>query len=274
MTNAGTGTGGLSPVRPRGGPPVRGITLRGVAAQYISSRLDGRRLALVLIIIGVAVATAGAGTAVSRSNDQLIKQSAQPSAPNDPRAGNRLPVVDADTTVAKIPGAAPLPPPVAAADERAAAAVAIHIPRLKVNRSLVGLRVQSDRSLTVPDDFDDVGWWSGGPHPGGPGATLFAGHVNNRSGPAVFYNLRDMRVGDVITVDRSDQTSAVFKVVGRASFPRKSFPDEVVYRTTGKPSIHLVTCDGAFNTATNHYLDNLVVFADLVADGPTKKVKS
>jgi len=153
-------------------------------------------------------------------------------------------------------------------------ATAIHIPRLGVSRQLIKLKVQPDGTLSVPRDYDDVGWWSGGPRPGGPGAGLFAGHVNSVAGPAVFVNLKQMRRGDLITIDRRDKTSAVFKVVGRASYPRKTFPDEVVYRTAGKASIHLVTCDGVFDRELRHYRDNLVVFADLVSTRPTKKGRS
>lgn len=166
------------------------------------------------------------------------------------------------------------PPPLAASDKRAAAAIAVHIPRLKIDQSLIKLHELADQSLSVPTDFSDIGWWPGGPHPGGPGATLIAGHVSSQDGPAVFYRLKDLRTGDHVTVDRADKTSAVFEVVGKASYPRSDFPDDVVYRTTGKPSIHLVTCDGTFDTAIGHHEDNLVVFADLVSTGPTKKAHS
>jgi len=43
----------------------------------------------------------------------------------------------------------------------------------------------------------------------------------------------------------------------------------VVYRVSGKSSIHLVTCD-ALDYATGHHTANLVVFADLVSTGPTR----
>ncbi|WP_460458142.1 class F sortase [Angustibacter peucedani] len=215
-----------------------------------------------LVALGLVVTSLGVGTAVARAGDHPAPTAPVASAPDDPQAGDAL------TSGITVPGATPVP--LAPVDDHAAAAIAIHVPRLKIDRDLVGLRVQTDRSLTVPESFDDVGWWSGGPHPGGPGATLFAGHVSSRSGPGVFYRLKDLRVGDPITVDRADQTTAVFRVVGRASYPRSAFPDEVVYRITGKPSIHLVTCDGPFDSRIGHHEDNLVVFADLVSTRPTK----
>jgi hypothetical protein len=165
---------------------------------------------------------------------------------------------------------APDPPAPTLADsgDTSASAVAVHIPRLKLDRSLVDLHVLPDGSMSVPQDAKDVGWWAEGPHPGGAGATLVAGHVDSKTGPAVFYRLKDMVPGDLVTVDRADSTSSVFKVVDKVTYTRANFPDDIVYRVTGKPSLHLVTCDG-FDPSIGHYGANLVVFAELVSSGPT-----
>ena len=161
------------------------------------------------------------------------------------------------------------PPPPTATDDSAAAATAVHIPRLNINQALVGLQLQADQVLSAPTQFSDIGWWSDGPRPGAQGATIIAGHVTSKAGPAVFVRLKDLVVGDLVVVDRADKTSATFKVDGKAAYPRTNFPDQLVYRTDGKASIHLITCDGAFNTALGQYPDNLVVSADLVSTGPT-----
>ncbi len=243
-----------------------------------------RRLALGLVALGSALALVAVGMSFQRFLDRPPVLAA--SASSDPHAGDLIDSLDSSgaggsragssgprrskdaplTAGATIPGAKP--PSLVAAEPDAAAAVAIHIPRMRLNRSLVQLHEQPDRSLSVPKSFADVGWWSEGPRPGAAGATIIAGHVSSKAGPAVFWTLQDLRVGDQITVDRADHTSAVFQVVGKASYPRSSFPDDVVYRTSGKPSIHLVTCDGVFDTAIGHHDNNLVVFADLVSSTP------
>jgi hypothetical protein len=263
VTGDGAGTDGLRPGRHRAVPLAREVvTHRAI-----------RRLALALVVVGVVTASAGAAAAVILATNPPPTRSVLRSAPDDPHAGDNLSSL-VSTTPGKGPGDVAPRVPLAAGDSRAAVATAIHIPRLRVDRRLVMLRMQRDRRLGVPRDYDDVGWWSGGPRPGGPGAALFAGHVSSTSGPAVFFDLKKLRRGDLVTVDRRDRTSAVFKVVGRASYPRRAFPDEVVYRTAGKSSIHLVTCDGAFDRAIGHHLDNLVVFADLISTGPTTRGSS
>lgn len=241
--------------------------------------VDVRRICVAAMGIGVAIFLVASGMNLQQllNHRGVLSVSAVESganaAPADSNAGNF--VAAGGATAAPEPAGAPvigsphaLPPPLAASDARASQAIGIHIPRLKLNTSLVALHVQTDSSMSVPQRFTDVGWWSEGPRPGGPGATLIAGHVDSRNGPAIFYRLKDMVTGDLVTVDRADHTSVVFKVVGKASYPRSNFPDDVVYRVRGKPSLHLLTCD-ALDAATGHHTANLVVFADLVSTGPT-----
>jgi len=38
-----------------------------------------------------------------------------------------------------------------------------------------------------------------------------------------------------------------------------------IFETTGAPKLSLVTCGGAFNSKTGHYLDNVIVTATPVA---------
>jgi len=51
----------------------------------------------------------------------------------------------------------------------------------------------------------------------------------------VFYKLRDLVPGDLVTVDRADNTSSVFTVVDKVTDTRATFPDDLAYRVTGSP---------------------------------------
>lgn len=154
---------------------------------------------------------------------------------------------------------------------RVAAALAIHIPRLRLNKTMVRLHVQRNRTFTVPRRFSDVGWWSEGPRPAAPGAMIVGAHISSRSAPGAFLNLRTMRRGDLLTVDRADGTTAIFQVRGKASYSRRNFPSRQIYRTAGRASIYLITCDGAFSPRIGHHVNNLVVFADLVGAHRTRR---
>ena len=91
---------------------------------------------------------------------------------------------------------------------------------------------QPDGTMQVPDDFQVAGWFTGGPQPGQLGPAVIAGHVDSRTGPAVFYRLRDLRPGDEIRVVRADRRVVRFRVESLASYPKQSLPYEEVY---GRP---------------------------------------
>jgi len=93
---------------------------------------------------------------------------------------------------------------------------------------------------------------------------VIAGHVDSRTGPAVFYRLRELRPGGQIQLQRADGTRLRFVVDSTRSFPKDRFPTDVVFGPTPAAELRLVTCAGSFDRARGRYRDNLVVFARLV----------
>ena len=94
-----------------------------------------------------------------------------------------------------------------------------------------------------------------------------SGHVDSRTGPAVFYRLRELRPGDEIRVVRADHRVVRFKVDSLASYPKQSLPPDAVYGATTTPALRLITCAGSFDRSSRSYRDNLVVSATRVPDG-------
>jgi len=272
VTDNAEGTGG----QPPSGPPGVDASVESTPcapSRWSSTAAFARRLPLsrLALAAGFALAFVALGMGVQQTLDGRVAVStAAPSAEqvrSPDAAGPSLEPLSVGGPAGSAAAIAPDSSSPTPADA-SAPAVAVHIPRLKLDRSLIDLHVLPDGSMSVPQDAKDVGWWAEGPHPGGAGATLVAGHVDSKAGPAVFYRLKDLVPGDLVTVDRADNTSSVFKVVDKVTYTRANFPDDVVYRVTGKPSLHLVTCDG-FDPAIGHYGANLVVFAELVSSGPT-----
>jgi hypothetical protein len=145
--------------------------------------------------------------------------------------------------------------------------VRVEIPAIGVSSPLVRLGLNRDGTMQVPGDFQVAGWFTGGPQPGQLGPAVIAGHVDSRTGPAVFYRLRDLRPGDQIRVVRADRLVVRFEVESLASYPKQALPDEAVYGATTAPALRLITCAGSFDRARHSYRDNLVVSAVRVADG-------
>ena len=143
--------------------------------------------------------------------------------------------------------------------------VQIDLPSLGVSSSLVDLGLNGDGTLEVPVDYSKAGWFTGGNHPGDPQGppALIAGHVDDFNGPAVFYELRNLAVGDEVMVVRADNTVAVFTVTTSQQYAKNAFPAEQVYAPVAASELVLITCTGTFDESARSYQDNLVVRARL-----------
>jgi hypothetical protein len=111
-----------------------------------------------------------------------------------------------------------------------------------------------------------AGWFTGAAEPGQLGPAVIAGHVDSRSGPAVFHRLRELRPGDEVLVVRADHRVLRFVVESLASYPKRALPGDRLYGPTAAPALRLVTCAGAFDRERRSYRDNLVVEAAVAAD--------
>lgn len=137
----------------------------------------------------------------------------------------------------------------------------VWIPSIGVTSSLIRLGMAADGSLEVPSDYGIAGWWAGGPTPGETGAAVIVGHVDSKSGPGVFFRLRRLKPGDVVWVARQDGTRVRFLVQRLVQAPKTRFPTREVYASPGYVALRLITCGGAFDRRTGHYVDNVIVFA-------------
>lgn len=146
-------------------------------------------------------------------------------------------------------------------DRRVSAPVRLQIPSVGINAPLIRLGLDAKGALEVPERFDVAGWWTGGSKPGERGPAVIAGHVDSKTGPAVFYKLGQLRRGDVVTVRRRDGSSVRFKVQGSGRYAKDRFPTARVYGPTSRPTLRLITCSGVFDRSSGHYLDNTVVYA-------------
>ena len=139
--------------------------------------------------------------------------------------------------------------------------VKLQIPSIGVSSQLVRLGLHADGTMEVPRDYGLAGWFTGGAVPGQDGPAVISGHVDSRSGPAVFYRLGELRPGDTVRVQRADGGWLAFEVTGTARYAKAEFPTEAVFGPVTGPVLRLITCGGAFDRSSGHYLDNLVVSA-------------
>ncbi|MFC5818374.1 class F sortase [Nonomuraea harbinensis] len=151
-------------------------------------------------------------------------------------------------------------PQAASVTVEAANPVRLRIPSIGVSTKVIPLKLDKAGRLIAPEPFDRVGWHEGGPEPGERGVAVIAGHVDSRTGPAVFFRLRDLRKGARVHVDRADGSTVTFTVSRLARYPKDRVPDEV-YNSGEGAQLRLITCGGTFDRARRSYRDNVVVFA-------------
>lgn len=144
--------------------------------------------------------------------------------------------------------------------------VGITIPSLNVRAVVNNVGLAPDGTIDVPplDRAQEAGWYDQSPTPGEVGPSVIVGHVDTRSGPAVFHQLSRMKPGDAVEVAREDRTVAVFQVERLERFDKAQLPADQVYGDFTKPNLRLITCGGEWVGGQTGYADNVVVFANLV----------
>jgi len=143
----------------------------------------------------------------------------------------------------------------------------LYIPRIQARAKIISLGLTPGGAAAVPPLASPflTSWYDRGPTPGQPGTAVILGHVDSaKVGPAIFYNLGNLRPGDLIYVTLKDRQTAVFRVYSAALYLKADFPIRTVYSYTSWPTLRLITCGGQFDYATGHYLGNTVVFAEYI----------
>jgi hypothetical protein len=143
--------------------------------------------------------------------------------------------------------------------------VEVRIGSIDVSAAVRPMGIKPDRTVEVPADPDDVGWYSLGARPGQAGSAVLLGHVDSVHGPAVFARLSSLSPGAAVDIVSSDGSTARFEVTRSATYPNDHFPADEVYRMTGDPRIARVTCGGGYDAARGGYQANVVVYAALVS---------
>ena len=120
-----------------------------------------------------------------------------------------------------------------AARRRVSAPVRVVIGAIAVSAPLIPLGLDSHGALEVPKRFDQAGWWTGGSRPGERGPAVIAGHVDSKTGPAIFYRLGKLRRGDQIVVQRRDGSKVSFRVTRVEHVSKNRFPTTAGVRADG-----------------------------------------
>jgi sortase (surface protein transpeptidase) len=140
--------------------------------------------------------------------------------------------------------------------------VSLQVPAIGIDARVVAVGLGPNGSMEVPA-VDLAGWYEPGPRPGAAGPAAIVGHVDSRQGPAVFFRLGQLHRGDRIVVGRARGGALSFVVERVERVPKQALPVTRIWNHTRRPVLRLITCGGSFDRGTGHYLDNVIVYANL-----------
>ncbi len=143
--------------------------------------------------------------------------------------------------------------------------VSLSIPSIALETTVEHVGLKENGEMNVTEGFDHVGWYEKGYRPGEPGSAVIGGHVDSRNGPAVFYDLNKLAVGDEIILRDKDGKELTFKVIHQEEYPWDQAPLKEIFGYSHSSSLNLITCTGTFDKETRNYDKRLVVYTELVS---------
>lgn len=141
--------------------------------------------------------------------------------------------------------------------------VHLAIPSVGISANVEQVGLDSTGAMDVPQNINDVAWYKLGPLPGEKGSAVIDGHLDSKTGPAIFANLSEVKPGDRIQLTNEKGKVKTFIVERTANYDEASFPLKEVFDSTDKPRLNLITCTGYFNQNLKEYSKRFVVYSVL-----------
>ena len=142
----------------------------------------------------------------------------------------------------------------------------VEIPSIGVAASIQATGILENGEMGVPDEVEEVGWFEPGYKAGAKGHAVLAGHVDSLTGPAVFYDLKKVAIGETVKLKDADGREMVFEVKEIASYETNRAPVGKIFGPSPKRMINLITCTGDYNRKIGSHEKRLVVSAELISD--------
>ncbi len=140
------------------------------------------------------------------------------------------------------------------------------IKKINVYARVLSMGILSSGALATPRNTNDTGWYNGSNKPGDGGTALVVGHVLGGTKTGIFYNLKKLSEGDVITIERGDGTKIDYRVVATEQIAADKVDTNKLLLpvTAGKAGLNLMTCGGQFQSETESFSDRFIVYTERV----------
>jgi sortase (surface protein transpeptidase) len=139
----------------------------------------------------------------------------------------------------------------------------LRIPSIGVDALMEYVGIAADGAMDVPRDANHVAWYKLGPRPGAVGNAVIAGHVDWGGKTAVFWQLGQVKPGDMLEVTGVDDRKYEFIVQWQKWYDASNAPVQEVFGQAGVPELTLISCGGEFDRKSRQYLSRIVIRAIL-----------
>ncbi|WP_251135971.1 class F sortase [Exiguobacterium sp. s138] len=137
------------------------------------------------------------------------------------------------------------------------------IDSLKVKTNIEQVGLDKKGAMGTPKNEQQVGWYKFGPRPGDVGNAVIDGHTDTKTGPAVFYQLHELKKGDTIKIKDESGRNLVFRVKKLVEYGHLDAPLEKIFGASDQRNLNLITCIGTYDENEGTYDNRLVVFTEL-----------
>ncbi|WAC66450.1 class F sortase [Agrococcus sp. SL85] len=140
--------------------------------------------------------------------------------------------------------------------------VAVRLPELDVDLSVVPVGVREDGQMDVPLLVSEAGWYRYGPAPGAEaGSAVLAAHVDSDRGPAPMAVLLDVAVGTEVEVETEAGEVLRFRIDEVQQLGKGTLPLDELFARDGEHRLRLITCAGEWDPVAQAYEDNVIATA-------------
>ena len=138
----------------------------------------------------------------------------------------------------------------------------IEIPSISVEAYVQRVGITPQGAMATPNNIYFTGWYVNSVGPGEQGLSIINGHVGGRYSPGIFENLKNTKQGEKIRVQMGDLSWREFEITSVNTYPVEEsgealFDDD----PTVDSELHLITCEGNYNSQSDTYDQRVIVVA-------------
>ncbi len=145
----------------------------------------------------------------------------------------------------------------------------IIIDKIGLNAPIDAVNVDEEGAMEIPSDPLHTGWYSLGYRPGEYGRAAIDGHLDQHDGsPAIFWNLWQLEVGDLIKIVDDRNKEMTFEVTKKEGYEFNNFPIDQLVGKSNEKILTLVTCTGQWNQDLQTYSHRMLITSKLISVRP------